>query len=167
MLRYLRAFLTSDAPTRAQAAWALRTLFMLAFAGQTGLALVAWGALLVFFRPDAASALTAQMLLGLAGLGLPVTLALGTFSARSGEQAGALRAALLQGILLAVPVWFAVFCWLIGSPAVYTLALLGLAALYYALGWLLVGRYAAQATLTGTQTNGSLQKTPRNASQET
>ncbi len=124
---------------------------MLAFAGQTGLALVAWGALLVFVRPDAAGALTAQMLLGLAGLGLPVTSVLGTLSARSGEQAGALRAALLQGVLLAAPVWFAVFCWLIGSPALYALALLGLAALYYALGWLLVGRYAAQATVTDGQ----------------
>ncbi len=91
------------------------------------------------------------MLLGLAGLGLPVTLVMGTLSARSGEQVGALRAALLSGILLAVPVWFAVFCWLIGSSA-YALALLGLAALYYALGLLLVGRYAAQATVTEGQT---------------
>lgn len=147
MLAGLQDFLTNDAPNRAQAAAALRTLFALAFAGQTGLALAAWGALLVFFRPDAGSALTAQMLLGLAGLGLPVTLALGTLSARSGEQVGALRAALLSGILLAVPVWFAVFCWLIGSSA-YALVLVGLAALYYAPGWLLVGRYAVQATMT-------------------
>ncbi len=154
MLVALQSFLTNDAPNRAQAAAALRTLFVLAFAGQTGLALAAWGALLVFFRPDAGSALTAQMLLGLGGLALPITLMLGTLSARSGEQVEALRAALLSGVLLAVPVWFAVFCWLIGSPALYALALLGLAALYYALGWLLVERYAAQATLTATRTDG-------------
>jgi len=151
VLAALQNFLRSNAPNRAQAAAALRTLFVLAFAGQTGLALASWGALLVFFRPDAGSALTAQTLLGLAGLGLPATLVLGTLSARSGEQVGALRAALLSGVLLAVPVWFAVFCWLIGSPALYALALLGLAALHYALGWLLVGRYAVQATVTDVQ----------------
>ncbi len=152
VLRALQTFLKSTAPTQAQAAVALRTLFVLAFAGQTGLALVAWGVLRVVFTPEpSASPLTAQVLVAMAGLELPLALVLGTLSARSGKQAGALSAALLQGFLLAVPVWFAFFCWLIGSPARYTLALLGMAALYYALGLPLAGRYAAQATVKGAQ----------------
>lgn len=153
MLRALQTFLKDDAPTRAQAAGALRTLFVLAFAGQTGLALATWGVLLIVSTPEPTEPLTAQVLVGMAGLGLPLALIMGTLSARSGEQAGALQAALLQGILLASPVWFALFAWLIGSPALYTLTLLGSVALYYALGFVLVGRYAAQATVTK-RTNG-------------
>ncbi len=150
MLRALQTFLKSDAPTERQAAGALRTLFVLAFAGQTGLALVAWGVLLTVFTPEpSASALTAQVLVAMAGLELPLTLALGTLSARSGEQGGALSAALLQGILLASPIWFALFAWLIGSPPLYTFMLLGIVALYYTFGLLLVGRYTTQATVTG------------------
>lgn len=149
MLRALQTFLKSAAPTQAQAAAALRTLFVLAFAGQTGLALVAWGVLLMVFTPEpSASTLTAQVLVAMAGLELPLALVLGALSARSGAQAGALSATLLQGILLAAPVWFAFFAWLIGSPALFLALLLGVTALYYALGLLLVGRYAAQATVT-------------------
>ena len=148
MLRALQTFLKSDAPTQRQAAAALRTLFVLAFAGQTGLALAAWGVLLMVFTPEPTGPLTAQVLVAMAGLELPLALVLGTLSARSGAQAGALSATLLQGILLAAPVWFAFFAWLIGSPALYLVLLLGVTALYYALGLLLVGRYAAQATVT-------------------
>lgn len=151
VFRALQAFLKHDAPSRAQAARALRTLFMLAFVGQAGLAGLAWGVLAAFFTPQpAASPLLAQTLLGMAGLELPLALALGTLSARSGGQAGALSATLLQGILLATPVWFALFTWLVGSPARYPALLLALAALYYALGLLFVGRHAAQAQATVT-----------------
>jgi len=111
--------------------------------------MLSWGVLLVFFRPEpAASPLMAQVLVGMAGLELPLALALGTLSARSGQQAGALSATLLQGILLAGPLWLALFGWLVGSPAGYLALLLGLTALYYGLGVLLAGRYAAQATVT-------------------
>ena len=152
MFAALRTFLVSDAPTQRQAAGALRTLFVVAFVGQAGLALVAWGVLMIFFSPEPATLpLTAQVLLGVAASMLPLALALAAITARSGTQAGALTATLLQGILLAVPVWFALFCWLIGSPTRYTLALLGLAALYYGLGLLFASRYAAQATVTDAQ----------------
>ncbi len=86
------------------------------------------------------------MFVGLALLELPATYLLGTLSARGGAQAGALTAALLEGILLAAPVWFALFIWLIGSPTLYPTVLLGVAALFYGVGLLAVGRYAAQAT---------------------
>lgn len=148
MLRALQAFLKNPAPTRAQAAGALRTLFLLAFAGQTALAFVAWAGLSLAFAPTPApSPLVPQMLLAVAGLELPAALLLAALIARSGEQPGALTAALLQGILLATPTLFALFAWLIGAPARYTALLLGLSALYYVFGLLLVGRYAQQATL--------------------
>lgn len=147
MFRALQAFLKGNAPTRAEAAGALRTLFVLAFWGQSLIAAAAWGVLFIFLDPEpATSNLTAQVLLGLAALELPATYLLGTLSARGGSQAGALTAVLLEGILLAAPVWFAVFTWLIGSPALYPALLLGFAALFYGLGLLAVGRYAAQAT---------------------
>ena len=149
MFRALQTFLKHDAPTRAQAAQSLRTLFTLAFVGQTGLAGMAWGILAAFFTPQpAASPLLAQTLIGMAGLELPLALALAALSARSGQQAGALSATLLQGILLASPIWFALFAWLTGSAALYLVVLLAITALYYGLGLLLAGRYAAQATMT-------------------
>lgn len=152
MFRTLQDFLRSDAPSRAQAAGALRTLFALAFAAQAGLALVSWGVLAAVWEPEpAASPLMAQTLVGLAGLELPLALALAALSARSGKQVGALSATLLQGVLLAAPLWLALFAWLVGSPARYLILLLALAALYYALGLLLVGRHAAQATVKDAQ----------------
>ncbi len=147
MFTALQTFLKSDTPTRAEAAGALRTLFVLAFWGQSLIALVAWAVLLVFLDPEpGASNLTAQVLIGLAALELPTTYLLGTLSARGGTQVRALTAVLLEGILFAAPVWFAVFTWLIGSPVLYPALLLGAAALFYGLGLLAVGRYAAQAT---------------------
>ena len=147
MFRALQIFLKSDAPTRAQAAGALRLLFVVAFCGQSLLAALAWVVLATFFTPEpAATTLTAQVLVGLGALELPTAYLLGLWTARGGTQAGALSAALLEGILLATPVWFALFTWLIGSPTLYPALLLGLAALFYGLGLLAVGRYAAQAT---------------------
>ena len=152
VFRALQDFLKSDAPVRAQAAGALRTLFVLAFAGQAGVVLIAWGVLVAVFKPEpAASPLMAQVLVGMAGLELPLALALAALSARSGKQAGALSATLLQGILLAAPLWLALFAWLVGSPTRYLMLLLALAALYYALGLLFVGRHAAQATVKDAQ----------------
>ena len=147
MFRALQTFLKSDAPTRAQAAGALRLLFVLAFWGQSLLAALAWIVLATFFTPEpATTTLTARVLLGLGVLELPAAYLLGLWTARGGTQTGALSATLLEGILLAAPVWFAVFTWLIGSPALYPALLLGLAALFYGLGLLAVGRYALQAT---------------------
>ncbi len=148
VLRELQLFLRSAAPNRAQAASALRTLFALAFAGQASLALLAWGILFFVFNPEAPnSLLTVQVLVGMTVLIFPVALLLSHHGSRSGERTGALSAALLEAILLASPLWFALFAWTIGSPASYLALLLGLSALYYGLGLLLVGRYAGQATM--------------------
>ena len=152
VFRALQVFLKSDAPTRAQAAGALRLLFVAAFWGQSLLAALAWVIFATFFTPEpAVTTLTAQVLVGLGALELPTAYLLGLWTARGGTQAGALSAALLEGILLAAPVWFALFTWLIGSPTRYPALLLGLAALFYGLGLLAVGRYAAQATQTEAQ----------------
>ena len=152
MFKALQVFLKSDAPTRAQAAGALRLLFVVAFWGQSLLAALAWVVLSTLFTPEpAATPLTAQVLVGLGALEPPVAYLLGWWTTRGGTQAGALSAALLEGILLAAPVWFALFTWLIGSPTLYPTLLLGLAALFYGLGLLAVGRYAAQATRIETQ----------------
>ena len=132
MFTALQTFLKSDAPTRAEAAGALRTLFVLAFWVQSLVALIAWVTLLVFLDPEpATSNLTAQVLVGLVASLPPITYLLGTLSARGGAQSGALTAVLLEGILFAAPVWFAVFTWLIGSPTLYPALLLGAAGLFY------------------------------------
>lgn len=146
MLRALRTFLKNPAPTRAEAAGALRTLFALAFGGQALLAGLAWAVMGLVLEPEPAGPLTAQVLVGLAVLELPVAGALGTLTARGKNQAGALAAALLEGVLLAVPLLYALFAWLIGSPALYPALLAGVAALFYGLGVLAVARHADAAT---------------------
>ena len=148
MLRPLRTFLKNPAPTRAEAAGALRTLFALAFGGQALLAGLAWAVMGLVLEPDPTGPLTAQVLVGLGALELPVALALGTLTARGKKQAGALAAALLEGILLAVPLLYALFAWLIGSPVLYPVLLAGLAALFYGVGVLAVARFAPQAVET-------------------
>ena len=145
MLRPLQTFLRNPAPTRAEAAAALRTLFALAFGGQALLAGLAWVVMSLVLEPDPTGPLTAQVLAALGLLELPVALALGTLTAR-GRQAGALAAALLEGILLATPLLYALFAWLIGSPVLYPALLAGMAALFYGLGVLAVARHAAGAT---------------------
>ena len=146
MLRSLQTFLKNPAPTRAEAAGALRTLFALAFGGQALLAGLAWAVMGLVLELDPTGPLTAQVLVGLGVLELPVALALGTLTARGKKQAGALAAALLEGILLAMPLLYALFAWLIGSPVLYPALLAGLAALFYGLGVLTVARHAAGAT---------------------
>ena len=95
MLRSLQTFLKNPAPTRAEAAGALRTLFALAFGGQALLAGLAWAVMGLVLELDPTGPLTAQVLVGLGVLELPVALALGTLTARGKKQAGALAAALL------------------------------------------------------------------------
>lgn len=151
MLRALQTFLKNPAPTRAEAAGALRTLFALAFGGQALLAGFAWAVMGFGLEPEPTGPLTAQVLVGLGALALPVALALGTLTARGKKQAGALAAALLEGVLLATPLLYALFAWLIGSPARYPVLLVGLAALFYGLGVLTVSRHAAGATERATQ----------------
>lgn len=148
MLRALQTFLKNPAPTRAEAAGALRTLFVLAFGGQAFLVGLAWVGLWFVLEPERSGPLTAQVLLGLGVLELPVALALGTLTARGKKQSGALAAALLEGVLLAMPLLYALFTWLIGSPAHYPALLTALTALFYGLGVLVVARHAAGATGT-------------------
>ncbi len=148
MLRPLQTFLKNPAPTRAEAAGALRTLFALAFGGQALLAGLAWAVLGLVLEPDPTGPLTAQVLVALGLLEMPVALALGTLTARGKKRPGALAAALLEGVLLAVPLLYALFAWLIGSPVLYLVLLVGLAALFYGLGVLVVARHAAEAVQT-------------------
>lgn len=143
MLPRLRAFLLEPAPTSAQAAAPLRLLFLLAFGGQFGVVVLAWLGLALFAAPTPAeSPLTAQVLLGVALLELPLALAVSAFVARPGGKEGAMAAAIALGVLLASPAWFALFVWLSGGAALYLAAFIGVLALYYLLGWLLAARYS-------------------------
>lgn len=153
MLRPLQTFLKNPAPTKAEAAGALRTLFVLAFGLQAVLAGLVWGVLALTLTPaPAASPLTAQVLVVLGVLTFPVAAALGTLTARGKKQPGALSAALLEGTLLAMPLGYAAFAWLIGSPARYPALLAGTAALLYGLGVLCAARHAAEATQKAART---------------
>ena len=102
----------------------------------------------VVLEPDPTGPLTGQVLIVLGVLELPVALALGTLTARGKKQPGALAAALLEGVLLATPLLYALFAWLIGSPILYPALLTGLSALFYGVGVLGVARFAAQAVET-------------------
>ena len=129
----------------------------MAFGGQALLAGLAWAVMGLVLEPDLTGPLTAQVLVGLGALELPIALALGTLTARGKKQAGALAGALLEGVLLAMPLLYALFAWLIGSPVLYPVLLAGLAALFYGVGVFTVARHAAEAV----QTSQTPQQTPQ------
>jgi len=120
-------------------------VFVLAFGGQLGVTFLAYLALLLFVPPASSSPLTAWVLVAVSGLMLPTALLLSALFVRAGGKEGAMAATIALGVLLAAPAWFALFAWLVGSSARFLLLLLGLLALYYALGLLLAGRYAGVA----------------------
>ncbi|ADI15523.1 hypothetical protein [Truepera radiovictrix] len=144
MLAQLRAFLLEPDPTPAQAAAPLRLLFALAFGGQFGVVALAWLVLALLVTPTPSErALTAQVLLGVTLLELPLALGAAAFVARSGGKEGAMAASIALGVVLAAPAWFALFVWLSGGARLYLAAFLGALALYYLLGWMLAARYSA------------------------
>lgn len=139
----LKRFLLEPTPTPAQAAAPLRTLFALAFLGQFGVvALAGVGLALVATPVSAGNPLVAQMLLAVALLELPVAFWVAEMVARPGGKEGAMAGAIALGVVLATPVWLALFAWLSGSAALYLLLFAGLILLFYTFGVLLAPRYA-------------------------
>lgn len=144
MLAQLRAFLLEPDPTPAQAAAPLRLLFALAFGGQFGVVALAWLVLALLVTPTPSErALTAQVLLGVTLLELP--LALGAASTTPRAMLAAIAPSLPpeRATKAAAPAWFALFVWLSGGARLYLAAFLGALALYYLLGWMLAARYSA------------------------
>lgn len=143
MFSGLRRFLLEPTPARVQAAAPLRLLFALAFFGQFGVVALAWPLLALFATPaPASSPLTAQVLLGVALLELPLGLLVAEMVARPGGKEGAMAGAIALGVVLATPAWFALFVWLSGGARLYLAAFWGVLALYYLLGWVLAVRYS-------------------------
>lgn len=137
------SFLRDSEPSPARALPQLRRVFVFGFIAQLGVAgLVAFVVRLFAGAPSGDATLMAQVLLGLSLLqGVPVAL-LASSGAHGGGRQAALSATIATAVLFAVPGWFAVFAWLVGASALYLFALVAVVMTYYALGLLLVGRYA-------------------------
>ena len=131
----------------------LRGVFAAMFLAQVGVAAVLAGGLALLAPAQAsASPLTAQILVVLALVDLPVAATLPFLSARGGGKSAALAATLLAGVLLATPAWFLAFAALVESGVVYLLLLLAVVLNAYALGLFLCGRFAGFAVVA---TSGS------------
>ncbi|MDZ7704772.1 MAG: hypothetical protein U5L04_09855 [Trueperaceae bacterium] len=143
LLEPFLTFLRDDKPTPAQALPQLRLVFVFGFVVQLGVAgLVGFMMRLLAGAPSGDATLMAQVLLGLSLLqGVPVAL-LASPTAHDGGKQAALSATIATAVLFAAPGWFVAFAWLVGVPALYLLALVAVLMVYYALGLLLVGRYA-------------------------
>ncbi len=126
----------------------LRGVFAAMFLAQVGVAAaLASGLALLAPVQTSASPLTAQILVVLALVDLPVAATLPYLGARGGGKSAALAATLLAGVLLATPAWFLAFAALVKSGAVYLLLLLAVVLNAYALGFFLCGRFAGFAVV--------------------
>jgi len=141
VLQRIQRLIKNPQPERPEMAWGLRLSYSAAFLLQPLFALLFGGVLLLIAAPQAAaSALMSQVLIALAILQLPVALAMAYGLGRSGGKGALIAASIVLGVLLATPAWLALFAWLIGSAPLYLVILLGLLAIYYALGLALSGR---------------------------
>lgn len=148
MLGPLRQFLKSRHPTPADALLAVRLMFGLSFWVQIGFVVfVGVGMRLFVGASPQGDTILSPVLLVLGGLELPLALALANAVARAGGKGGALSGATFLGVVLATPAWFALLAGFAGGLNLYTLLLVALLALYYALGFVLAGRFARLALL--------------------
>lgn len=146
MLGPLRQFLKSRHPTPADALLAVRLVFGLSFWMQIGFVMLVGGVMWFFVEGSGGDSVLGLVLLVLGGLELPLALALANAVARAGGKGGALSGATFLGVVLATPAWFALLAGFAGGLN-YTLLLVALLALYYALGFVLAGRFARLALL--------------------
>ncbi|MDE0528318.1 MAG: hypothetical protein OXH85_06475 [Truepera sp.] len=148
MLRRFQTFLLSSEPSEAEAVEALRMLYAVAFLAQMGLAGLVGISTSLFGSGASSRGIFGLPLLGVS-MSMPVlALVLSLAIARTGGKPAALTATILAAVLLAAPAWLLAFALATGHGDWPVLAMAGVVAFGYALGLLLIGRFAPHAVRT-------------------
>ena len=144
MLRQLRTFLQGQ-PTVTQASSFLRLVFVLSFGIQLLFAMILAAILYTLSTKRADNPLLAQIMILLSFAQLPLALFLSQRSAKSGHRQGLLAAAIMSGVLLSIPAWFAAMAFLSTTQTIYIFIFLVILMSYYALGFILCGQWGKLA----------------------
>lgn len=145
MLRALQSFLKNPQPGEGEAANILRMIFVLTFMAQVAVAALLAGVLAAVAGRQTSGTLLAQILVIMALVQLPATLLVSLGASKAGGKQAALSASILTGVLLSTPAWFLAMTFLVSSNFFYIGFLFALLMLYYAVGFLLCGRWAKVA----------------------
>jgi hypothetical protein len=143
VLNSLKTYLQGQ-PTLTQATGFLRLVFALSFGLQLLFALALTLILFVFSKERNDSSLLSQIMIVLAFLQLPLALFISHQVSKAGNRQAYLSAAIMSGVLLSTPAWFAAMAFLSTSQSLYLFIFLLILMNYYALGFILCGRWGKQ-----------------------
>jgi hypothetical protein len=140
VLKQLRAFLQGQ-PSITQASSFLRLVFALSFGLQLLFATILAAIFYMITTKRSDNPLLAQIMIFLSLAQLPLALFLSQLSAKTGHRQGFLSAAIMSGVLLSTPAWFAAMAFLSTTQTLYIFIFLLILMNYYALGFILCGRW--------------------------
>ncbi len=123
----------------------MRMVYVLTFMAQIAVAVLLAGVMTAVAGRQSSGTLLAQILVVLSLVQLPVTLFLSIRASKAGGKQAALSASIMAGVLLSTPAWFAAMTLLVSSTLLYLAILLFILMLYYAVGFMLCGRWAKVA----------------------
>lgn len=147
MLKPLQTFLANPHPTLPEAVSFLRTTFVLIFMAQGMVAALLMGALQLIMGSGSTNALVSQILVVFSLLQIPVGVLLAYGVSRAGGKGAALSGVIMAGVMLATPVWFLSFGFLIGATPIYLMVLLAIVVNAYAAGFILCNHLAKLALI--------------------
>lgn len=155
MLRALQHFLNNPQPNEGEAANVLRMVYVLIFMAQIAVAAILAGVMAALVGRQSSSTLLAQILVAMALVQLPLTLLLSIGVSKAGGKQAALSASIMSGVLLSTPAWFLALTFLVSSTFLYIGILFFILMLYYAVGFMLCGRWAKVALQEKQEGGGS------------
>jgi hypothetical protein len=145
VLGALQSFLKNPAPNEGEAATILRMVFVLTFMAQIAVAAVLVGVMMAITGRQSSGTLLAQILVVMSLVQLPLALLLSIGVSKAGGKQAALSASIMSGVLLSTPAWFLALTFLVSSTFLYIGILFAILMLYYAVGFMLCGRWAKVA----------------------
>ena len=145
MLKPLQSFLRNPQPTLPEAVSFLRTTFVLIFMAQSVVAALLMGALRLAAGGGSTSALVSQILVVFSLLQIPVGILLAYGVSHVGGKGAALSGVIMAGVMLATPVWFLTFGFLVRMMPIYLMVLLAIVVNAYAAGFMLCNHLAKTA----------------------
>lgn len=163
MFKPLHHFLTNPEPTLSQAVSFLRTTFVLIFMAQSAVAALLMAVLQLIVGGGSTSNLLSQILLVFSLLQIPVGVLLAYGVSRAGGKGAALSGVIMAGVVLATPVWFLAFAFLVGSAPLYLAILLAIVVNAYAAGFLLCQHLAKLALVVPKKEFGETRASQTNA----
>jgi hypothetical protein len=145
VLGALQHFLKNPQPNEHEALSILRGIYVLSFTAQIAVAALLTGVMVAVAGRQSSGTLLAQILVMMSLAQLPLALLLSIGVSKAGGKQAALAASIMAGVLLSTPAWFLAMSFLVSGTFLYIAILFLILMLYYAVGFMLCGRWAKVA----------------------